>query len=361
MQKVEALWSDIGFDMLDNRKFQVSPTKLAQETMNRLDADPLYALAGASKAEVGTMVGQMTDFLAQRSAKGWIDGADFAAIRSKLGTLAAQQSDAGGQSAVMQGVYREMQSVLNDSMEKQLTGKNLERFKQHRSDWKAQSILRDAVTSASRKAGREGAFTPDDWVASIAKNSPRDARRGKGPLRQQADSTAKLGVERNKAITEGAETVVRNAEKQKQVAIRKEQGEIAKARRKLVEETAALERNAKHSTAKLERVAGNKRKIAELEQRSQKLGQQYDSLKENTTGRNPSIFQRMFASGILGVGYGVSNMVSGGTLGRTLASPTVQATLAGQTGAQAALRQMGPAAQGLATGAAATSGGISQQ
>ena len=76
--------------------------------------------------------------------------------------------------------------------------------------------------------------------------------------------------------------------------------------------------------------------------RKNQLEDQYSLLKENMTDRNPNLFTRMFASGVLGGGVQVANLLTGSALGRALASPKVQRAAAGQLPTQKLIQELLP-------------------
>ena len=191
MQRLDALWTDFGFQSLKNRSFRINPTQLQNDMVRKIQQDPTYELLATSKGEIKAALGNALSFVESKTRKGgYIDGNDLTTIRNSLGTAAAAKSDAGGNQALLQSLYRDVQSSIDDIMEKQLSGKGLAQFKADRAAWKSNTILRDAVTSTSKKTGQYGRFNPDDWIGAIARNSPRDARRGTGPLRTEAEGFA---------------------------------------------------------------------------------------------------------------------------------------------------------------------------
>ncbi len=80
-------------------------------------------------------------------------------------------------------------------------------------------------------------------------------------------------------------------------------------------------------------------KEAEIKQ----LGSQLDELKQLRSPQNPSWFHTLAATGILGAtvgtGFQAASLATGGVLGRTLATPTAQRVMAGQTGPQMATQR----------------------
>lgn len=354
MQKLDDIWVRDGFNMLKGRKFQINANSVGNEIKANLKND----FAAMDKGSFQKIINDVTDFLGERTSKGWIDGDDLSAIRSRLGMLANAKSDAGGVAATEQAIFKSMQDVLNKRVKSQLSGKALKAFENHTAQWKANSTLRGAVNSASKRAGAQGEFTADDWVASIAKQSARDARQGKGVLRAEADNVAKLGVQRDKSIQEATNLVVSRAQKQKmnslKTAINKTKNEI-----NTLEKEAAKIKGRSGQTAAM-RKAENARELAEKKQKISSLEGSINSLQKASSTDEATTFTRLAATYALGLGFGAGNLVTGSALSRGVASPGFQRTLAGQTGVQQSLNQFGnKVGQPLLQGSARNAGLIS--
>ena len=332
MLQLDNLWTDVGFQMLKNRQFRINPGSVRKQIEARLASDPVTGALG--KSEITRVLDNAVSFLEQNTKKGgWMEGEALSAIRSRLGQFASMKSDAGGESAVLQSVYREMQDVLNNSVKKQLSGKALKEFEQHTKAWKSQGILRDAVSRAS-EAGKRGAFTGKEWVSSIGKNSARDLRQGGGPLRQEADDLVSLGAKRDEQIKETANSLVNRAEKQKIKNIRKEQGRINAEKRRLTQQ---LNEDIQKSTNKVEvarRREMHTRNVADLEKRSEDLNAVVKTLQSQQTSRDPSIFKRIAATGVLSGTYAGADLLTGTAMSRLMSTQSFQRFVAGQTRGQ---------------------------
>lgn len=346
MDKAEALWKEKGFQMLKNRKFQVNKSSLIKELESKVLKDP--ASEFLDPAQVRTLIKRTAGFLDDKVNKGWIDGNDLAAVRSRYGQLVAKMPDTS-EGMVMGAIYREMQDVMNNTVQKQLSGKALKEFGEHREAWKHFTVLRTAVESASNKAGGIGRFTPDDWVAGIGKNSKFDLRTGRGPLRADADTVAISMAKRDKALKDTANNVVRRAEenfKLTRAAIRNEAAkEIRRLRATGAEKSAT---NAQKLDTQVKR-ASHRNRIEALQKAHDDATSQLQLLQKNATDRDPSIFKRMVALGVLGAVGGLNTAGAGllviPAVGRGLATPTAQKVFAGQTGIQAGMQATSTALQ----------------
>ena len=348
MRMVDDLWSENGFKMLSDRKFQINADDIEKKMMARLKEDPLFDLTGTADADI--MMQRMKQIIQENTNRGWIDGQTLSKIRSSLGSKAAQFSDQGGSDAVKFTMLRELQDVLNDHVKSKLSGAAREAFDAHVAGWKANVTLRGAVTSASRKAGGLGKFGADDWVSSIAKNSPRDARQGSGVLRAEADGLAVMLADRNKALQTTADTALMSLEKNKAAAIKANRAAVAKAKAKLEQEKIDINRSSDSALNRQVRLAENKSKIVDLERQDSQLNEMYTTLKKQSASDDNNIFKRIAANGTLGSMFGSSvfALADVATLsagGRALASQPVQRFIAGQTALQRLLQRTPTATQ----------------
>jgi hypothetical protein len=353
MLRLENLWTEEGFKSIKGRSFTLKPDQLLQKVTERVSQNPQLQLLAVNKSEVASLVNNSMELLAaKRNPKtGRISGEDLSAVRSAFGTAAASKSDVGGQSVLMQNLYREVQQAVDEQMKSQLSAKGLKAFEQDLEAWATHSVLKDSVLKASTKTGVNGKFTPDDWIASIKANSPRQARQGRGPLRAEAESLAALNKKSEQTIVEAA-----NKLSEKMITRREKEltriNNKAKAERTFLAEQVkkqrALLRNNPEVASKL---AENTQKIKALDEEIATSGEELVSIGKARTPENPSWFHSLAATGTLagamsGAGFAVAGPVGGGLslgaalkAGQALSSPTVQRTLAGQTMPQAAAQR----------------------
>lgn len=336
MQRLDEAWNEFGFQSLKNRSFRINPTNLQNEMLKKIQKDPTYELLATSKGEIRAALGNALNFVESKTRKGgYIDGNDLTTIRNSLGTAAAAKSDAGGNQALLQSLYRDVQSSIDDIMEKQLSGKGLAQFKADRAAWKSNTILRDSVTATSRETGKYGKFTPDNWLSSIAKNSARDARRGGGPLRTEAEAFAKQA-------RDGQEAIQQSAKKLETKIAARQQREIARSRKMASDEITKLEEGLAKSKARLRydsseaiQIAEKQRRIDFLKSEISKADQNLKILNKMRVNESPSWFHSLAATGTLGGALGLfgrgAGLIAGGAgLGNFLAKPSVQKVMAGQ-------------------------------
>jgi len=260
---------------------------------------------------------------------------------------ASKMSDEGGQSALMQGLYREIQSVIDENMKKQLSGKRLADFEGDVAAWASQTVLRDAVTRASTKAGRQGRFTPDEWIASIKKNSPQQARRGKGPLRGEAEQLAALTAKQEGDIIASADKLANKLTARRANELKKVKNKAVAEKNKIAKETATLKKNLSSNPANAERLAQNLKRKDALEDAIAAGKNELEDIQKTRTIENPTWYQLLASSAVIGSITGLQAGLTGGLASaagvvgtsRALATPTAQKIIAGQTVPQEVARQ----------------------
>ena len=348
MNQLERLWQKEGFRSIKDISFRMKPEELLGQIEKKVTADTTLSLL-AGKAGVRTLIEDgLVTLASKRNPKtGRISGEDLSAVRNSFGMAASKMSDEGGQAALMQGLYREIQNVIDDNMKKQLSGKRLAAFEGDVASWASQTVLRDAVTRASTKAGRQGRFTPDEWIAAIKKNSPQQARRGKGPLRAEAEQLAALTAKQEGSIISNADKLANKLSARRGNELKRVKNKAVAERAALAKESLRLKKNLRNNPNNAELLAQNMKKQDELKEAITVGSKELDTISKLRTSDTPSWFQQLAASAVIGGATGFSSGVQGGataiagTVGasRLLASPTAQKVVAGQTATQEAIRQ----------------------
>ena len=348
MNQLEKLWKDEGFRSIKDISFRMKPEELLGEIEKAVTKDTTLSLL-AGKTGVRTLIEDgLVTLASKRNPKtGRIKGEDFSAVRNSFGMAASKMSDEGGQAALMQGLYRTIQDVLDTNMKKQLSGKRLDAFEGDVDAWASQTVLRDAVTRASTKAGRQGRFTPDEWIAAIKKNSPQQARRGKGPLRAEAEQLAALTAKQEGSVISNADKLANKLSARRGNELKRVKNRAVAERAALAKESLKLKKNLRNNPNNAELLAQNMKKQDELKEAITVGSKELDTISKLRTSDTPSWFQQLAASAVIGGATGFSSGVQGGataiagTVGasRLLASPASQKIVAGQTAAQEAIRQ----------------------
>jgi len=353
MLRLENLWAEEGFKSIKGRSFTLKPNELLQKVTERVSENPQLQLLAVNKSEVATLVNNSMELLAAKRnpRTGRISGEDLSAVRSAFGTAAASKSDIGGQSVLMQNLYREVQQAVDEQMKSQLSAKGLKAFEQDLEAWATHSVLKDSVLKASTKTGVNGKFTPDDWISSIKANSPRQARQGRGPLRAEAENLAALNKK-------SEQTIVEAANKLSEKMITRRERELTRVNNKAKAEKAFITEQVKKQRALLRdnpevssKLAENMQKMKALEEEIASSQESLLAINKARTPENPSWYHSLAATGTMagamsGAGVAAGGAVGGGLslgaslkAGQFLSSPAVQRALAGQAAPQVAAQR----------------------
>jgi len=375
MQKLEQQWSKVGFESIKTRSYQVNPKAIAAEMSKRLEADTNVRLAVESSGQLRNTINNVVGLLAEKTTKGRISGEDLASLRSSFGTAASSKSDAGGAAAIQNYVLRDMQAILDKQVTKTLSGERLAKFQADKAAWATHSILKDAVGKASTKTGRQGRFSPDEWLQAAKTNSPRQARQGTAPLQKEANSVASTIANREKTIKDAAIKLSEKLENRRNREMTRLKNKSKMKAASLKKEEIALKKSLRRNPENAEKLAANKQEIETLEATVKGIDEELARIATLRTPENPSWFHRFAATGFIGGLTGLQQAATGGAglggaLGgaigtvaaaKGLSGEAAQRFLAGQTPFQQAMQQkqfMGSSALGTAplAGARAVTG-----
>jgi len=351
MHRLEKLWQKEGFRSIKDISFRIKPQELLTQIEKKVAEDTTLSLLAGKSSVRSLLEDGLSTLSAKRNPKtGRVKGEDLSAIRNSFGMAASKMSDEGGQAVLIKGLYREIQNVIDENMKKQLSGKRLASFEADLSGWASQSVLRNAVTKASTKAGRQGRFTPDEWITSIKSNSPRQARRGEGPLRAEAEQIAALTAKQEEAVVTSANALSKKLAVRRTNEIKRVRNKAISEKSAILKQTASLERNLRNNPEFAERIARNFKREDELTDVIESSKKELDDISRLRTPETPTWFHQMAASGIIGTSTGATGLATGGGMAgagagmsgiigtvataKGLASPSAQKFLAGQTGLQ---------------------------
>lgn len=345
MKELELNWTQHGFEASKGRSFIVKPQELINNMAKRATARDLALLAG-NENQVVKEITAAAELVAERVNKktSRMSGVDLTNLRSNLGMKAAALSGDDGQSILRSAVYREMQNSIDDVITSQLKGKRLADYLADKKAYKSQSVLRDAVLAASGKAGRQGRFTPDEWVAAIKKNNKKEARIGEGPLRQEAEKTASFVKTTTDKITSEAELLAtklaNRRDRELKRAVNKAKAELSS----LDKQKEALEKRLSKDPEAMSTISENMKRQEQVRQELSVNEQEIAKLNALRTAENPSWFWQLAATGIISgltsLPTGLTAAAAGIGTAKALTTPTAQKALAGQLPTQQAVQQM---------------------
>lgn len=339
-------WAREGFQSIKGRKFQVNANSIRKEIESRV-ADDIKIVG---KAEGTRVLNQLTNWLDEKTVKGWIDGEDLSAIRSRLGTYAGSKSDTP-LGMLEQTIFRNMQDVLNNKVKSSLSGDRLKAFNKDVSAWGTQTMLRDAITAASKKAGTQGRFTPDQWLAAAAKNSKKAVQEGTAPFQKEADQLVKQAARRDELVTRTADDIVRSEENRMAKAATKRQADLAAEVKRLQRAKEDVKRSNLDRLQRFTEEAKLSDDIKKAEAALQQAKNEASDLmaKSATRSHEGSIFKRMVAMNVAAPDILPSSGAAklGGALLTTsgAATQTGQRLIAGQTSTQQAMAKVTEAAR----------------
>lgn len=310
--RLEKLWQKEGFKSIKDISFRMKPEELLVEIEKRVSSDPTLTLL-AGKSGVRSLVEDGLAVLAvKRNPKtGRIKGEDLSAVRNSFGMAAAKLADEG-EGALKKALYREIQSVVDENMKKQLSGKRLTEFEGDVTAWAAQTVLRDAVTTASAKAGRKGKFTPDEYVAAIKRNSSLQARRGEGPLRAQAEELAAATANQKEVVTESANKLVKKLTARRERELRRLKNQNTAEEAANLKEATRLKKELSSNPAAAERLAANMKRQDELAAEISDKAEELAKIDKARTLEAPTWYHQLAASSIIGGLTGAGGAASGG-------------------------------------------------
>ena len=340
IRELDNLWSNKGYSMIKGKKIRVLKNEFETALAKGIAEDPVFKVLipdiGPFQKNVMSAINSISSF---KDASSRIDGDVLSSVRSRLGTFAAAAGD-----PQIRKAYYMAQGKIDDIIKKELTDDQLKAFEKESGNWKSTVVLRDAIESTRKDATKRGVFDESDWIASASNNNNLDKRYGTGPLVKQAHVL---------------ETNLKTAEK----AIAKRAANLAKSRARMVEQTIQehsdkLQTQLKNIDAdilsKKSRLRANPQFAEDIarqttlkkakESEVKQLKSQLDELKRLRSPQNPSWFHTLAATGILGkitaTGFQAASLVTGGALGRAMATPTAQRIVAGQTAPQMATQRL---------------------
>lgn len=346
MERLEKAWSKEGFKSTKNRSYRLKTSDLVEKINAEINDDTKLQLLAQNKSEVTRIINNALDVMSTKinPKTGVIQGKDFTDIRSSLGSVAAEATDTSSEGVLKSMLFRKVQKVLDDKMESQLTGDAQKAFQKDRAAWKTHVILKDAVQSASGKAGVNGKFTADDWVSAIKRGSKAEARQGRGPLRNQAETIARINDANKIKINKAAERLQNWAEKTRESAIQQANLRSNSQLAKLDNETRVLKSRMRVDRTAPDKLADVARRKVEAEQTLAMSQEALAEMEKARTPASPGWFHSYAATGTLGALFGgvasaATATAAGLGAGKTLASPTVQQAIAGQLPVQTAVQR----------------------
>ena len=339
-KELDSLWNNVGYSMIKGKKIRIPAGKFEEDLMKAIDSDAILKVnitdVPAFKNNLKAAVSALEDFTDKNRR---MDGDLLSAVRSRIGTVAANAGD-----PQLRRAYYTVQSKIDDIIKKQLTPNQLKAFNSESSKWKSNVLLRDAIESTRKDPAKRGIFTEADWLKAAANNSQYDARYGTGPLVAQARSLEQTLTKTQKAIARRASKAAEIKAKEIEGIINQHKNMLEGRVRSLEAKRIVDEKRLRTDSAAAERIAKNRIAIDAAKAEITQLTKELDQLKQLRSPQNPSWFHTLAAHTILAGALGVSGGLVPAAVGagvvagtaRALSSPTAQRIIAGQTPTQQA-------------------------
>jgi hypothetical protein len=340
---LDDLWKVKGYSMINNKKFRFKSGELQKNLEQALVKDPYFVVNTVdvpSVMKVFENAIETTNFFRDKSGR--VDGSLVSSLRSKVGTLANNAADPQNKRALYT-----LQDEIDKIMKAQLTGADRIKLDKEAGKWKTTVVLRESIEGTQVDPKKRGVFNESDWIKEVSKNNRWDSRYGTGPLNKTARILeANLG-QAEKSIAKRAanlgKTKARLIEKEMRSHKDKLTSSLNKINNNLSAKKAAVSRKPELALE----ISSDINRKGQIEAELKILNKELEQLKQLRSPQNPSWFHTLAATGILAAG-GVSGGLSGAALtaagafglGRTLATPTAQRVIAGQTPTQQSIQSM---------------------
>jgi hypothetical protein len=339
-KELDALWNSVGYSMIKGKKIRIPAGKFEEDLMKAIDEDAVLKVnitdVPAFKNNLKSAMSALESFTDKNRR---MDGDLLSAVRSRVGTIAANAGD-----PQLRRAYYTVQSKIDDIIKNQLTPNQLKAFNAESSKWKSNVLLRDAIESTRKDPKKRGVFTESDWLKSAANNSQYDARYGTGPLVGQARSLEQTLTQTEKSIARRAAKAAELKAKEVEGIISKHKNMLEGRIRSLEAKNLADEKRLRFDSLASQRIAENRIAIDAAKKEISDLTKELDILKRLRSPQNPTWYHSLAATNLLasltkaGAAAGVAgaSVLTAGGFGKALASPTAQRIIAGQTPTQQA-------------------------
>lgn len=358
---LDRLWTNHGFKAAKAHVYTVDSEELVA-TVKRLGDGQPEALALLGQTGKLNAVTTFVEAALERVVSGgMIKGSDLVDLRSNIGVVMNGLTD---NKQLVRGYIDAIQEELDGIIMGQLPKKDAADFLQDRSLWRNNRMV-DASVSRATGGGRtvQGSFTADDWLDAARSNSSGLAARGKIVLMAEAQEQSLLSKSRDAQIHKVASDHLVE-EKAKAVAlVRTERGVLARAKidaakvlgeekRAIAAEYAASAKSAGSREQLQNRLdaaaSAHKLQLAAIDEGIAAAKKKETELIELSSRgvRSQSLFERLFADGVLGqavapitpVTSTTATVALGTGIGAIGALPATQRALAGQTSVQRSIQ-----------------------
>lgn len=359
LQAVRDAWEAFGYRAAKSAEIPVNRSLLSSQIESIIKNAPEYALL-ESPGTIG-LASRMKDYVdnilmkeLNGAEEGIISGNAMVTIRSNLGSAINSLSQ---NNPAAKAIVKPIQQYIDDIISKNLSGKDAIEFAEESNLWRVKSHLEDASEAS---IARQGAFSGEDWVKAAAGQFSRTATVGKGILQAEAEASAALRIASNKSIETVRDKSIKKVQRETARLVDDEKARL-KSAKKLIQssyqqEVAAIRSQFEASTKTIRDSKNMKLRLAEakdkfsvqmkdMDSQLEKLQSAHRRLKDFMPEANNTIFQQMFATGLLASALGLGAYAGGAggaaggiagamALAAGLSRQGTQRFLAGQTSMQ---------------------------
>ena len=349
-KRVNDSWKNYGWKSIENKSYTVDTKLAAIETdmLKALGDDPaLLAAAGGYKSVLNGMAANIKN--------GKLSGVQLMEMRNQLKDLAGSGI---GRDVLKVKAFGKMADVVDDKMRQNMSATEMANFDSELSKYGNKLVLRESVVAARTK----NAGLPDETNVIAANRKARGAAYGEGLGSGQqaaqnvqktraagkkavADEKAAGGLAKTKAKMLGADDTATARAEANSIKTTAENTEALTLNEIKTAEKTALTQATKIANAKGARMKANipkmgKARVDRLVNRVANAKDKASAIKKLAPVERASVLERMAATGVLGGGFQIANLLTATLLARGVTSKGFQTAVAGQTGMQKALAEV---------------------
>lgn len=363
---LDDIWKKVGFNSAKKADYVVDPNKITSSVQKFIknDAETLALMSSENRAN--SLVTFVQDSLARNVKNGRIKGKDMVGLRSDIGSFLNNLAD--GQ---LKRLTDDIQGYLDNIIVGQLDDKAAAAFNKDKALWRNNRMVNKATETATGGTRLEqGAFNAADWIDAAKSTQKGLAARGKVVLQKEAQEVSALSRQRDQMIKDHAgERAIKEAKKYaddietaklEQRAAKTEAAKAYRAEQRAIREE--FERSSRTAIDKQTRAVKEQRlrsqhtaNVKNYDERIKTLTQAERQIRDLTSsgGSRITIFEQMFASGVLGQLIGralgksldtATSLLVGTAGGYAMRNQPVQRFLAGQSVVQEVGRGLGQTA-----------------
>jgi hypothetical protein len=323
---LEKGWKRYGFKSLSGKRYTTNADELKATFKKALGNDPAMKNAGGGYE---SMVDDI--FEAYGAKNGTIGGKALMELRN--GMKAVKGGD--GRDALVPAAYTKMADKLDTLLTDGLDKAGKVAFKNDLATYGAKKTLTSAVTKA--RTTRQGIPNASDVIGAGKFSKGGSYKRGRAPAQKAAENVQVTRTAADDSVKRAAQTAQTGLDQAKKAANKTKVGTENQASAGLKKSKAKIDTGKNALKVGAERKG--KLKMLDSMENLNTAGKRLSDIKKASPKESVSIFERLFSTGLTGGGFGIPNIVSGGTMANRLVTENAQRFVAGQTGKQKMLAE----------------------